>query len=217
MYSQHVISHLRGKSNQNVIYIKCGIVHSYIPGSSIQTFTRSIITVQFCIISHFHTCIFTTRLLSNLTRSQLDDDIIHPKKSSSITIPILRSTFYLRVKSNQNVYIRCDHGIVYSYNPGSRAFRVQTYTRSNIAVRFCITSHMYFHVYIPHDCISMCLCNEIFIGANMQDQGSGVLCVVAAPFKMVITQCKPPKPLQPQSTACRLHLALTRQRIIESP
>ena len=139
------------------------------------------------------------------------------KNSSCITIPILRSTFYLRVKSNQNVYIRCDHGIVYSYNPGSRAFRVQTYTRSNIAVRFCITSHMYFHVYIPHDCISMCLCNEIFIGANMQDQGSGVLCVVAAPFKMVITQCKPPKPLQPQSTACRLHLALTRQRIIESP
>lgn len=136
------------------------------------------------------------------------------KNSSCITIPILRSTFYLRVKSNQNVYIRCDHGIVYSYNPGSRAFRVQTYTRSNIAVRFCITSHMYFHVYIPHDCISMCLCNEIFIGANMQDQGSGVLCVVAAPFKMVITQCKPSKP---QSTACRLHLALTRQRIIESP
>ena len=45
------------------------------------------------------------------------------KKSSFITIPILRSTFYLRVKSNQNVCIRCDHGIVYSYIPSSRAFR----------------------------------------------------------------------------------------------
>lgn len=122
MYPQHVISLLQGKSNKNVIYIKCdcGIVYSYIPGSSIRHLLTQLLQFNFVL---YHTCIFTTRLLSILARSQLDDDIIRPKKSSFITIPTLRSTFYLRVKSNQNVCIRCDHGIVYSYIPSSRAFR----------------------------------------------------------------------------------------------